>query len=101
MARRRAALETSFTLPPALSREVARLAKRQRSTIEEVVLNVVRREVERENAWQRARTYGARKAKAQGIRSDEQIVRIIKAYRRGDRRPVVAKRRRHRKGDRR
>ena len=73
----------SIQLPPVLLREVERVAKRLKRTPADVVCIAVRQHLEREKAWQRARAYGRKKAKQQGITSEQDIVWIIKEFRRG------------------
>jgi len=72
----------SIVLPPALLREVERLARRRRCTVVEVISAAIRGHLEREEAWRSTLAYGKKKAKAQGIRSETDIARIVTEFRR-------------------
>lgn len=69
------------SLPRPLLKDVERLAKKQRQTIEELVCIAVRRYVaERktdETRWARLRAYGAKKAKALGARTPEEVEALV------------------------
>lgn len=63
---------------------VTHLAKRTRRPAQELVRRAVREFLAREKAWEETLTYGRKKAKELGIRSETDILRAIKEYRRGD-----------------
>ena len=73
----------SISLPPPPLKEVQRLAKRQHQTTSELVRAALRRYVDQNNAWREALAYGRKKAKEQGIRSEEDVYRIMDEIRHG------------------
>lgn len=73
----------SVSLPPPLLKEVGRLAKRQQQTTSELVRAALREYLDREKAWKATLAYGAKKAKAQGIRTEEDIYRLMHELRHG------------------
>jgi len=89
----------SVSLPPPLIKEVERVAKRQHQTTSELVRAALRQyltDVEaRRAAWKRARAYGTKKATELGIRTEDDVQRVIDEYRRGDLTPYVASPRRN------
>ena len=73
----------SISLPPPLLREVERLAKRQHQTTSELVRAALPRYIDQEKAWRETLAYGRMRAKQQGIRTEEDIYRIMDEIRHG------------------
>lgn len=88
----------SISLPPPLHAAVERRAKRQHQTISELVREALRRYLEdrttEETLWKDLRAYGAKRAKALGIKTEADVQRVVSEYRRGDRSPHAPARRR-------
>ena len=61
--------------------EVERVARRRRQTASEFVRAALRRYIDQEKAWRETLAYGRKKAKEQGIRSEEDIYRIMEELR--------------------
>jgi len=77
----------SISLPPQLEREVLRTARRRNQTTSEFVRAALTQYIEdqktREVLWKRARRYSAKKAKELGIRTEEDVYRIMNELRHG------------------
>jgi metal-responsive CopG/Arc/MetJ family transcriptional regulator len=66
----------TISLPPSLRREVARSAKRQKTTASEYVRDAVQRKLW-EDAFEKTRRILEPKARAMGIYTDEDVFKII------------------------
>jgi len=89
----------TISLPPPLLKDVERLAKKQHQTTSELVREALRYYLtdteERAAAWKRARAYGAKKARSLGLRTEEDVYRLLDELRHGAApSPVAASRRR-------
>src|SRR5438093_1024124 len=88
----------TISLPPLLEKKVERLAKRHNQTFSEFVRAALQERIAgieaRRAILRGVRTYGARKAKQLGVRTESDILSAIEAYRRGDLRPYAPARRR-------
>jgi len=71
----------SITLPPKLLRAAERLAKKEGRTRSELFREALRRYLA-EQSLRELQQYGAQQAKKLGIESDDDILRLIKEYRR-------------------
>ncbi len=70
----------TISLPPPLESAVQKLAKRQHQTVSELVRSALRLyldQTEREAALTRALTYGRKRAKQTGIKSEKQVQAIV------------------------
>mgnify|MGYP006245447767 CR=1 FL=1 len=78
----------TVSLPPALYTEIAALAEQQHQNLSELMRAALRQYLddtrERRAAWKRARAYGRKKAKEQGIRSEEDVYRLMHDIRHGN-----------------
>jgi metal-responsive CopG/Arc/MetJ family transcriptional regulator len=90
----------TVSLPPPLVKIVDRLAKQQHQTTSELVREALRRyirDVEADTAWRRAVAYGRKKARALGVRTDDELEEtisdIVNEYRHGTRTAATAGRR--------
>ena len=68
---------TTISLPPALYREVWKLAKQKGMTRSELFREALRRYQRDEAEWQGLLEYGRRQAAAAGIRGEDDIERLI------------------------
>ena len=78
----------SVTLPPEMLDKAERLAKKEHRTMSELVREALR-QYERNNIWREIGLYGQESAAKAGIKSEEDVVKMIHDFRR--------KRRKHRK----
>jgi CopG family transcriptional regulator / antitoxin EndoAI len=74
----------SVTLPKPMLAEMQKLAKKENRTMSELVREALR-QYQREKYWERVNAYGRRKAEAIGVRNEEDVVRVIKEWRREQR----------------
>lgn len=68
---------TTISLPPALYAEALRLAKRKGMTKSELFREALRRYGRDEQEWQDLLEYGRRKAETAGIKSEDDVERLI------------------------
>jgi predicted transcriptional regulator len=68
---------TTISLPPSLYQDVSRLAKAKGMTRSELFRDALRRYQRDELEWQGLLDYGRRKAQAAGIRSEDDVERLI------------------------
>ena len=68
---------TTISLPPGLYADVLRLAKAKGMTRSELFREALRRYQRDELEWQSLLEYGRRKAQAAGIRSEDDVERLI------------------------
>ena len=77
---------------------IARRPKRQHQTTSELVREALRRYLEdratEETLWRDLRAYGAKRAKALGVKTEADVQRVVSEHRRGDRSPYAPARRR-------
>ncbi len=77
----------SISFPPPLLKEVERRAKKQHQTTSELVRAAIRQYLTdtaaRDAAWQSTLAYGEKRAKALGIKSEEDVYRIVEEVRHG------------------
>jgi metal-responsive CopG/Arc/MetJ family transcriptional regulator len=72
----------NISLPPALYREVERLAKEQAKAKGEFAREVLRQYVETDKRWKQIREWGTESAERLKVRSVSQVEEIIEQYRR-------------------
>lgn len=68
---------TTISLPPKLYRESVRLAKDRGMTRSELFREAFRRFSRAEQEWEALQTYGSRNAQEAGIRTEEDVERMI------------------------
>ena len=71
----------SVTLPPEMLDKAERLAKREHRTMSELVREALR-QYERNSIWEQIETYGRKSAAKAGIKTEEDVVKIIHDFRR-------------------
>ncbi len=71
----------NISLPPALYKEVERLAKEQAKAKGEFAREVLRQYVETEKRWRQIRKWGMENAERLKVRGERQVEEIIKQYR--------------------
>ena len=72
----------TISLPPRLFERIMKTAKSKGMTRSELVREALRRYETEEQEWQVLFDYGRRKAQAAGIRTEEDVERLIDASRR-------------------
>ena len=72
----------TISLPRNLAAEIDRVAAAENRSRSELVREVFRQYLERRRRWDQIFAYGSRRAKATGLRSEEQVARVIKEHRR-------------------
>ena len=77
MRSRRVSKTTTISLPPGLYKEALRMAKARGMTRSELFREALRRYQRDEQEWQDLLEYGRRKAEAAGIRTEEDVERLI------------------------
>ena len=87
-----------ISLPPLLLKKVEEFAKREHLTFSELARAALRDYMEnvqaRRAAWKRASTYGKKRAREMGIRTEEDVYRLMEELRHGDPHPTHAAARR-------
>ena len=68
---------TSISLPPSLYKEALRMAQAKGMTKSELFREALRRYQRDEQEWQSLMAYGRRKAETAGIRTQEDVERLI------------------------
>jgi len=71
----------NISLPPALYREVERLAKEQAKAKGEFAREVLRQYVETHKRWKEIREWGTESAERLKVRSTSQVEELIEQYR--------------------
>lgn len=71
----------NISLPPALYREVERLAKEQAKAKGEFAREVLRQYVETDKRWKQIREWGTESAERLKVRSTSQVEELIEQYR--------------------
>lgn len=74
----------SVTLPGPMLAEMQKLARKENRTMSELVREALR-QYQRERYWDRVNAYARPKAEAAGIRNEEDVVRVIREWRREQR----------------
>jgi CopG family transcriptional regulator/antitoxin EndoAI len=74
----------SVTLPDRMLAEMRKLAKKEHRTMSELVREALR-EYKRERYWREVNAYGRATAEAAGVHNEEDVVRVIKEFRREQR----------------
>jgi len=82
MGYQRTSKTTTISLPPKLFRETERLAKAKGMTRSELFRDAMRRYRRDEDEWKELVAYGSRAAVRAGIRSEEDVERLIDDIRR-------------------
>ena len=72
----------TISLPPRVFERIMKTAKSKGMTRSELVREALRRYETEEQEWQALFDYGRRKAQAAGIRTEEDVERLIEASRR-------------------
>ena len=83
MRQERISKTTTISLPPSLYREVLKMAKAKGMTKSELFRDAWRRYRKEELEWEELLAYGRRKAADAGIRTEEDVERLIDAIRAG------------------
>jgi metal-responsive CopG/Arc/MetJ family transcriptional regulator len=86
----------SITLPPDMAAEAAKLAKREKRSMSELMREAFR-SYQRQREWDRANEYGRAKAQQAGI-TEADVVRLIKEFRTEEATPKEIGRRRRKTG---
>lgn len=68
---------TTISLPPKIYKVFMRLAQKKGMTKSELVRDALRRYQKEEESWQGILTYGRRKALEAGIKTEEDVERLI------------------------
>ena len=71
----------SVTIPPEMLDKAERLAKKEHRTMSELVREALR-QYERNQIWEEIGAYGRRSAARAGIRTEEDVVKMIHEFRR-------------------
>ena len=71
----------SVTLPPEMLDKAERLAKKEHRTMSELVREALR-QYERNRIWEEISVYGQKSAAQAGIRTEEDVVRLVHDFRR-------------------
>ena len=71
----------SVTLPPEMLDKAERLAKKEHRTMSELIREALRR-YERNNIWEEIGAFGQRSAMKAGIKTEEDVVKMIHDFRR-------------------
>ncbi len=79
----------SVTMPPAMLKEVERLAKKEHRTTSELIREALRR-YQRDRRWEEINAYGRAKAQELGI-TEEDVVPLVKQFRKEQRAKVSRK----------
>lgn len=74
----------SITMPEPMLAEMRGLAKKENRTMSELVREALR-QYKREKYWERVNAYGRASAAAAGVRNEEDVVRVVKEFRREQR----------------
>jgi len=72
----------TISLPPRFLKDVEQVAKKEGRTKSELAREALRRYVSEQREWEMLLRYGRQQAKKLGVRSEEDVVRIVKDYRR-------------------
>lgn len=75
----------SITLPPPLFEQAQALAKEENRTMSELVREALRR-YQREREWEQIRAYGTKAAEIAGVKTEEDVVKLIHELREEQRR---------------
>jgi CopG family transcriptional regulator/antitoxin EndoAI len=75
----------SVTLPPEMLDNAERLAKKEHRTMSELVREALR-QYERNSIWEEIGPYGRRSAARAGIKTEEDVVKMVHGFRRARRR---------------
>ena len=70
----------SITLPPEMLTRAEKLAKKENRTMSELVREALRH-YERQRRWDEMNAYGRKSAEAVGVRTEEDVVKVIHAAR--------------------
>lgn len=82
MSQARPSKTVTISLPRNLAAQIDRVAAAENRSRSELVREVFRQYLERRRRWDQIFAYGARRAKATGVTSEEQVARAIKEHRR-------------------
>jgi CopG family transcriptional regulator / antitoxin EndoAI len=66
----------SITLPPEMMTRATKLAKKENRTMSELVREALR-QYERQRWWDETNAYGRATAEAAGVRTEEDVVKVI------------------------
>ncbi len=70
----------SVTLPPEMLTRAEKLAKKENRTMSELVREALRH-YERKNWWDEMNAYGRKSTEASGVRTEDDVVGVIRASR--------------------
>ena len=71
----------NFSLPPEVHRQVDELAQQRKTSRSEVLREALKQYIASERRWQQIRGWGEETARELGIKSKEDVDRIIHEYR--------------------
>ena len=74
----------TISLPPRFLKDVEQVAKKEGRTKSELAREALRRYVSEQREWETLLRYGRQQAKKLGVRSEEDVARMVKEYRRGE-----------------
>ncbi len=72
----------TISLPKELAQEIDRMAAAENRSRSELMREAFRQYLERRRRWERIFVYGRRRAKAIGLRSEEEVARAVEDHRR-------------------
>lgn len=71
----------TISIPPAFLKDLERVAKKEGRTKSELAREALRRYIAEQQEWESLFLYGQQQARKLGIRSEAQINRVVKEYR--------------------
>ncbi len=72
----------TISLPPAFLKDLKRVAEKEGRTKSDLAREALRRYVSEQREWEALLSYGRQQARKLGVRTEAQINRIVKGYRR-------------------
>lgn len=71
----------TISLPPAMLKDAEQIAAKEHRTKSELVREALRRYIDAERGWRALQRYGQAQAKKLGIRTEEDVARVVKEFR--------------------
>lgn len=71
----------TISLPPAMLKDAEQIAAKEHRTKSELVREALRRYIDAERGWRALQRYGQVQAKKLGIRTEEDVARVVKEFR--------------------
>ena len=75
----------NLSMPAEFLKMIVRQAKSERRTRSEFLREAARERLQREQKWKEIQRYGAAQAKKMGIKTEEDVYRLIQEFRREER----------------